>query len=852
MEAAVLIVANLVALSLLGYGLTRLLLPARLWSERFAVAPFVGVALVTISQDYLGFFFQASHSAWAVLALSAVLLPLGVLLRPAPERGWPSLWWALPFAALAIVALIPQLVSRAPGATLTNHDTFSYAVLYRQLSHHAYRELPLPAADVIDRYYLFLVGDFWRIGLTNLAITLDSVWDFSFLSGLGARLGMFAGLVPVSLHVALRTVRPDLSSRRAAAGAALVAFSTTPLFLASEGFYLQLVACSWYPVLLAMLYRALCDGDRRSLLLAGLLSAGGLTIYPEMLPLVVVPALVFIVTSALRQRQRAKELTGRAAVIGLLAAGLVPFSLGRLIAAFGRLRAIHTGQWPLRGPLRVLGITLGLDPDPGGPASHFSPTEQGLTVAAACAAGWLLWRAGKNCALDVRTLLASTLLGTAVALLVLTLGFPDNGYVPLKAALTAGVMVTMFIALGAALSLHARQRIHLLAALLWLAALSPSGVRMVERMLHPRVMVGPELIELGYRLSRLPAVSSLIIERADNQTTDVINRAILVDHYASLFFCSRPGRRAFPSPGTRSYLSHVYDGRLDGVDPDRPIFVLQPRDGITLSMGTLIWEGKTLRLLRASWPTGTFELRNFHAPELDTQLGHPVCWARRHPRLVVRTADARHCRKLRMRLRAAAERYPMSFDGDEIALHRTWKATQTTPLTPRQTREHTVKFVSSAPPVRLPGEKRALTFALTMPAVVIAGCAEARWATGWYPAESDTGGPFRWASKRASWKVHAASTQPCYELELEGAGPPGGPVRVRLHTEPGSWKAEVRLGPSFSSLDLPQISLPQRELELTVEREGEPARVAGDSRRLGMRFRRPELRPVSCKDSRAE
>jgi hypothetical protein len=761
-------------LAFLGAGLARALVPEELWEERWALAPFAGVALVVVVQDVVGFYLPAGRWAWLVVVLGLVALASGLWRQPRRPRARPHLLWLLPLAALTALALLPTLASGgAPLASLTNHDGFSYAVLHQRLAAHPARVLPSPE-NLFDRYYLYLVGDYWRLGITNLDLTLCSLLRVSFLQSMGSHLAFFAGLVPVSVHLALRLLRPEFGARPALLAALLSVLSVTPLLLAGEAYYSQLSACALFPLLFAALFRALRQKDRSSLALAALLGAASLACYPEMLALLALPLLVYLLGLAVRDRALAGRALLRGVAVAALACGLVPFSVVRLVRALGRLESIHTGTWPPRPWWRMLAALLGTDPDPGGPG-HAGAAALWLTLGAALVAAWLLVVAFRQCR-DLRGLLLSLVVSAAVLLGWLWWRSPGNTYVATKAALSAGPLLLTFAALGLAGLLGRRpRRLLLLAPILPLAFWLPVQVRLAARMVDPRVVLDDELVSLARALQRLPSSAALLVEHGGDGTALDGNRQILIDHLATLFFSSDSGRRTYLPRDTRSYLSQIPRPPSDW--GGRPLHALQPRAGISVNEGRVLWQGPTLRLRRLEEPAGFVEVRGFLPAELDEEFGDAVLWSAGRSRLGIELPpDTPGCLRLRTWMRSA--RRPRLVEIDEgtdgagqVRVGPAWKLVESLPW--RGGGARWLELRAAGALEKLAGDDRRLSFAITSPLLQRAACQGATWGEGWYQAEQDEAGEFRWSAGEAELRVFAVDSPGCYRAETEVAAAPG-------------------------------------------------------------------------------
>ncbi|MCA2981055.1 MAG: hypothetical protein INH41_03395 [Myxococcaceae bacterium] len=680
---------------------------ARLWP---ALAPVLGLSVLVVASDGPAFFLGARQWSLPLAALTyGGSLALAVRHRGALRGGQ---WWFLLAAGPALLAALGPMLREGVVTTLSrgNHDYVFYDALAQSLRQRGY------GSDGVDRLLTADLTTFvlrhggWRSGLSQVtaffgALTgrpmhqVDAlVWATAFTALPGAAL------------VAFELVRPASSKGARALVLGAAALGAPAVMLLRDAYASHLVSLPLMLVWAGALTRSLATRAPGLLAVAAVTLGASLSVLADGAPLfLAVWAATALLLARARPWARARVLA-RAVAAGALGVAAVPFMLTRMLWQLQSLAL--TGYLGARGGSvggvdALAGDLLQLVP----PALFVSPRpvlglrEEPLPVALAVgvgvfAAAALLRRLPR---LRGPSRVLALALGASYLVELGLLQLTDKHYPAWKLALSVGAFAPVLV--GLALD-AGRRRVGAALAAGWLAAMAlVTGYEEWSRPAHVGVRAEP--LEVMRRLDALDGELFMVGTVGGEGTLAWAHPLALLaaergrplhhtPHRYSYFTLSAPTKRP-RHDGRREYAVVVAPAESDVEGP--LVFQAGPvevRDvsgpaGRALSFGFIEdgwYEAERDQERRFRWS------RQRSAVSAD--FGGKGCWA----------VDARALvpeARLDVRFGASSWAWPLGLDWRRFRIPAEAFGT------------HRIDFDYTGPVAQIPGETRALHFALATP-----------------------------------------------------------------------------------------------------------------------------------------
>lgn len=686
---------------------------ARLWP---ALAPVLGLSLLVVASDAPAFFLGAKTWAFPLAALVyGGSLALAVRHRAQLRTGQ---WWLLLAAGPALLLALWPMLREGAVTTLSrgNHDYVFYEALAQSLLKRGYGSEGLDRLLASDLTTWVLRHGGWRSGLSQVTAFFGAVsgrpphqvdalvWAVAYASLPGAALWAFEVVQP-------RSSRPARALVLAAS-----ALGSPALMLLRDTYASHLASLPLLVVWTAALLRALASRRPGLLAVAVVTLGASLSILADGAPLLLVLwAFVTAFLAAARPWARGRILA-RAVTAGALGVAVVPFMLTRMLWQLESLAL--TGYLGARGgsvggvdapsgdvlqllpPLFLLGTRPVV-------ALRKEPLWVGLLVVAGLfAVALLLPRLRRLKGLPL-TLVASTAASylTVLGLLQLT----DKHYPSWKLALSVGTFVPLLV--GLALERGGRRAGAALSGV-WLLALAAVASH-DERTLPTRTGVQLEQLDLMRRLDALDGDLYLV--------GNLGNEATLAWAHPLVLLAAERGRPLHHTPHRYSYFSLSAPTWLPRHDGRKEYAVVVSAMESDVE-GPLVFQAGPVEVRDVSGPKGRalnfgFVERGWYEPERD--LERRFRWSQ-HESAVRADFRGRGCWEVEVHALVPEARLHVTLG----AYNWTWVVGpdwQRFRIPAEAWGTHRVQFVYDGPVARVPGETRALHFALAEPRWV-AGC----------------------------------------------------------------------------------------------------------------------------------
>jgi hypothetical protein len=353
MRILLLAAAIYVYLFSLGWGLTLIVLPRRLYQYRAWFSPWIGIMLAAVLSVRLSRLGMGANTAiYVISALGASVAIFSGLpdLCACASRGVPRTAFMLGFLATLLMTLYPLLCLHEGPTTVSlgNTDPVDYAATARVLQTRSIRfPPPCDASHLLSCEANYEIVSNSRPGTYLLIGLLAGLFHLQTYQITSVLLAVVAAITPPLVGIFVKVV----TGNRLAALIALLmsALSVNHLYFFYHGFAGQLLGEGCLIIALILLWKA--ESDQKHwpsyALFMGLTISGMLELYQEDLPLFFIPLGIYVVLQLLVAKiPRWRLLCWYALPIGI-AFALDPFAFWYCLVWLWRLSGNPIFGWPM-------------------------------------------------------------------------------------------------------------------------------------------------------------------------------------------------------------------------------------------------------------------------------------------------------------------------------------------------------------------------------------------------------------------------------------------------------------------------------------------------------------------------
>jgi hypothetical protein len=832
--------AVILLLGLLGAGPTLALLSSR-WRPWWpAIAPVVGLCVLVVASDALGYFL-ASRTYGPPLILFLLTLSLGLAFRFRARMRPMRLLALAPLLPLLVVGIWP--VAREGILTtlgFRNHDYLFYTLVELQLLKWPQSLQGWLQRSPAEHFAAVARLGGWRMGLPFVSANLCALFRLLPHQLDGCLWAALYALFPGTVAAAHGMIAPR-ASRAARVGVILfAALSGTSLTLLRIDAASQLAATLVLLLIWAVGWRALSSRSRGMCALTALLIAALASLLHEAAPFLLLIALSLIFSVRAARRLPWPVLGKRLAWAGA-ALALMPFTLVRALEAAKNLNRGAFGQWFGGELISLFPLAFGMGTGSPGVLEEVPPAIRALTVIGGLAGAALLLQSHRLH--QPHRALATSLAGGIVLLL---------GLLPLtNVSYFGGKLVMTFHPFALILAMVIADRLALthrgwalaLVGILAAGSIGWLGTYALQRA-RPDYGVKAEHLRVSEALRHRDG-PVFIAGNLEAPTPDP-------EHVLGYLLATieRPVSHRFHKD---SYFNSV------GFEPAAPALDGRPELAVvwkpgafaeSLVRGRQVVETEHFAVFDLSRPGSYVASLSFedgwHELEHDRDSKRDYRWAAHGAKLRIGWAPSGSCLGLEARLPpgsadadllvnsgAGARRFGIGADWTHVVLplEGDWPELLLSPL---------------SPPRALPGDTRPLAFAVSQ--LRLETCpargpafkpARLEFVDGWYGPESEPNREFRWSRGKVELKVEGAAAGSC--LVFEARTGPTCPASALL-ANAGALEARRSLGRDWASLSLP---LEEGDSVVALRPDLLPKTPAPDGRLLAVAYANLRLAPCA-------